>query len=71
MKILANPDLAKNLGDNAGVVYQNYYTEDRMLNEYAQLYILLYNGGFYDNRPALRSDFRKVAEEYFFMYETC
>ncbi len=41
MKILANPDFAKNLGDNAGVVYQNYYTEDRMLNEYAQLHIFI------------------------------
>ena len=42
MKILLNPDLAKKLGNSARVVYQNYYTEDRMLNEYVKLYISLY-----------------------------
>ena len=42
MKILLNPDLAKKLGNSARVVYQNYYTEDRMLNEYVKLYKSLY-----------------------------
>lgn len=50
MKILATPDPVKKLGSNAMVVYQNYYTEGRMLNEYAELYISLYKekieGGF-------------------------